>query len=113
MDSTATTEPITSKNETDDDKTVKAVEAVEPDDEEDDEAEECYCGGSAEWCSENCKKSDIDEVFFKINGRLPTSLEIFDDLFNRWREANAQRKLRGDAECDCKKSYCTSCVRRT
>jgi hypothetical protein len=78
----------------------------------DDDEEECYCGGPAEWCSENCKKSDIDEVFLKVKGRLPTSLEIFDDLFARWSEANAKKKLRGDAECECKKSYCTSCVRR-
>ncbi len=110
MDSTA------SKNDADDtNKSVEAdEEAVEEPVEEpvEDDEEECYCGGPAEWCSENCKKSDIDEVFLKIKGRLPTSLEIFDDLFSRWREANAQKKLRGDAECDCKKAYCTSCVRR-
>lgn len=99
MASTAT------KNDADDTNT--PVEADEAD-----ETESCYCGGPAEWCSENCKKSNIDELFLKVNGRLPTSLEIFDELFARWKEACAQKKLRGDAECDCKKSYCTSCVRR-
>jgi hypothetical protein len=106
MASTTTTVPK-SKNKDDANKTVETVEVVEDTDEE-----TCYCGGPAKWCSENCKKSDINEMFLKINGRLPTSLEIFDDLFARWRIANAERKLRGDAECDCKKSYCTSCVRR-
>jgi hypothetical protein len=102
MASTAT------KNDADDTNT--PVEADETD--ETDETESCYCGGPAEWCSENCKKSNINELFLKVNGRLPTSLEIFDELFSRWKEACAQKKLRGDAECDCKKSYCTSCVRR-
>jgi hypothetical protein len=102
MASTATTEPITTNT---------TVEAKAVEDNEDSE-DLCYCGGPAEWCSENCKKSDIDMVFLKINGRLPTSLEIFDDLFARWKTARAQQKLRGDAMCDCKKSYCTSCVRR-
>lgn len=78
----------------------------------DNEEKMCYCGEPAEWCSEKCNKSGIDEVFRKINGRPPSSLEIFDDLFSRWREANAQKKLRGDAPCNCKKVYCTSCVKR-